>query len=814
LEILPELIRELQPVVAGILTQLAVHGHELHRDWVSRNALYCALRCSLSLPQNLQARYRLLQAHFFFAHTAILLRNARRAVAATSVTDYEAYGRVEEWPALGVAPYHAGLCIRDMAKQKHSQWAVEFLESLPVTLTPRELPARSTVTMTSRMKGFSVEKKVNYVSDYLRQAYGIKPRGHGHGSSPGRLLWHSAIGDPEDPALNFGTLSDWKTDAHPGTVNSLVLSPLSAEMAKTDSETLEDQDVDTDEYEDQGEDENFGGSLDCGDSRYESSPGSFQGRIAGTVNQLVREQKMFRFGIERLSGRELVGLGRSSVIRIYALLDGADWHDEDVVYRRARCPGLNTREGAEALLFLMLMLWTGSSAARVANLIVIRGKNIPDGVPFAVIGAAWSRQAMIRTSVPFPVYTRAQLANPDFDCLRTEYVLLPDLIGIKVAIDSLAQSYGLRGDYIRLFQKPPDEYMKNARSILKSWDPSGRLTLNKISSTLFARVMSASGNDMVAATMITGNKHHLSDVPMYYACRQMSAIQKIYARAVFQLRDEITTAETGAKMTTSAWQAPVDDSDGEDKDLQTENERINALYIGRRLCPRNEKVRESVRALKNDLRKPYKSSPDQAWITFSNLYTFYTLWVFGMATGVRKMVTPYIDVSEVSPLNGVARIRDKDGDAGTKAKLVWIPGMVVEQMKHFAAHRAYIRSRFQIADGGLPCFFLSDQGRTKLARPATMFPYLEKYLPGFPVDIHRRFIFNALLNSGCPPEVGRIWMGHACAGEEWWSDNATFSHQDYRGKLRQYLVPILNYLAFEPVGGAVPADEEEIVTNA
>jgi hypothetical protein len=46
-----------------------------------------------------------------------------------------------------------------MAKQKHSQWAVEFLERLPVTLTPRELPTQSTVTMTSQVTGFSVEKR-------------------------------------------------------------------------------------------------------------------------------------------------------------------------------------------------------------------------------------------------------------------------------------------------------------------------------------------------------------------------------------------------------------------------------------------------------------------------------------------------------------------------------------------------------------------------------------------------------------------------------------------------------------------------------
>ncbi len=204
---------------------------------------------------------------------------------------------------------------------------------------------------------------------------------------------------------------------------------------------------------------------------------------------------------------------------------------------------------------------------------------------------------------------------------------------------------------------------------------------------------------------------------MYYACRQMSAIQEIYKKTVLQLSDEITAAETGAKLIGSTSHAPADDSDGEDDGLQMENEQIDTYYIGRRLCPRIEKVREAVQALKNDLRKPYKSSSDQAWITFNNLYVYYTLSMFGMATGVRKMVTPYIDVSEVSPLNGVARIRDKDGDAGTKAKLVWIPDMVVAQMKHFAAHRAYIRSRFQIADDGLPCFFLSDEAQPKLARP-------------------------------------------------------------------------------------------------
>ncbi len=64
-------------------------------------------------------------------------------------------------------------------------------------------------------------------------------------------------------------------------------------------------------------------------------------------------------------------------------------------------------------------------------------------------------------------------------------------------------------------------------------------------------------------------------------------------------------------------------------------------------------------------------------------------------------------------------------------------------------------------------------------------------------------MFNALLDFGCPPEVVRIWMGHAVAGEEWWRDDATFSHQDYRLHLRKYMVPILEYLELKPITGPV-----------
>ena len=226
----------------------------------------------------------------------------------------------------------------------------------------------------------------------------------------------------------------------------------------------------------------------------------------------------------------------------------------------------------------------------------------------------------------------------------------------------------------------------------------------------------------------------------------------------------------------------------------------DALCLGTRLCPRTDRFQEAIARVTGELKtKPYSSEPK--WIQFHNLYTFYTVWMFSIATGVRKIITPYVDPRDVSTINGVALLRDKDSDSGAKAKLIWIPEVIMKQMEHYADHLKVMRDRFQIENVELPCFFLSDEIKVQLVRPKSMFPYVSRYLPGFPVDIHRRFIFNCLLDAGCPSEIVRVWMGHAVAGEEWWAPDATFSHAEYRSHLRRYLVPILEYLCLNPIKG-------------
>ncbi len=795
------------------------------RDWVSRNALYCALRCALSPTQAVRNRYLLLQAHFFFAHSAFIRSHTKQ-------TDYATYGGTAEWPVFTISPYYAGLCLRDMAEQPHSFWANELLNKLQVTLSPRELPFSSVVLMTATMKEFDVQKKVNYVSDYLCQVYGVKPRGHGHGSSP-RFTWAlpSEIGDPGDPSLNFGILADWEAASlifdipvHPLVLpKSLKLgkqeaSPPNSVAQPPNADDEEDHNVPTDECPGEDDAQEFLGTLTCDEDQFDKTPGSFQGRVYTGSNQVIRQQKMFRFSVERLCGGDLAGLGPTIFERIRSLRIQAENNDtEPNALRRRAETSLGKLEEAEALLFLTLMFWTGSTPERVLSLIVGdpgKVKDCGDEVELAFSYDPVFQRWMFRLAVPFPHYQSSQTVGANLDCKRTQYVSLPDYVGFYDGIFALVGDRRQGKDF-RLFRRPLEHYKGLVRTLLKCWDPSGRMTLHKISSALFARVMSLSGNDVVAATMITGNPHRLSKVPMYYACRSMANIWEIYRGTVNDLLIEIGKENNFGYKINFFWRPRPSEHEllaGATEWNQAEHtqrmEASKSIHIAARVCPRMDAFRDAVVTLKASLRKPYKRSSDEAWIEFHNRYSFYSVWLFNIAVGSRKLITPYIDIETVSPLNGVAVYRDTDGDAGTKAKLIWLPELVREQMQLYADHLSYIRMRFHISDEKLPCFFLDAKGRRRLVRPKSMFQYVDEYLPGFPIDIHRRFMFNALLEAGCPPEVARVWMGHACSGEEWWADNATYSHSRHRDHLLAYLVPILvKELTFELIRGAVAEEE-------
>jgi hypothetical protein len=68
-------------------------------------------------------------------------------------------------------------------RSREIRFASEYLNKLPVTLSPLKFPFRSDVSVTATVKGFLVQPKVNYISDYLGQVFEVKQRGYEHASS-------------------------------------------------------------------------------------------------------------------------------------------------------------------------------------------------------------------------------------------------------------------------------------------------------------------------------------------------------------------------------------------------------------------------------------------------------------------------------------------------------------------------------------------------------------------------------------------------------------------------------------------------------
>jgi len=89
---IPDLVSELLKVVLGPPVVKFERQHAGGGDWLKRNALYGALDAETRFDPAHQERFRLLQAHYFFAHATWLIRNRKHPIFSTDLSAYESYG--------------------------------------------------------------------------------------------------------------------------------------------------------------------------------------------------------------------------------------------------------------------------------------------------------------------------------------------------------------------------------------------------------------------------------------------------------------------------------------------------------------------------------------------------------------------------------------------------------------------------------------------------------------------------------------------------------------------------------------------------
>lgn len=357
-----------------------------------------------------------------------------------------------------------------------------------------------------------------------------------------------------------------------------------------------------------------------------------------------------------------------------------------------------------------------------------------------------------------------------------------------------------RTDTGYLFLRDVEEY----RSELSGWlqDPennlTGRVTLNRVRTYLFHRLVAETG-DLMAAVLITGHDHPQARSQKFYAVYSEERLQRTYtevAELAFRL---------GRKAAGFSEPALSD----EDNQRTGENNPRAGKWIGARLCAKRDEVVRAIRELRDGINSLHGFKDFKDFVRYHNLYTLYTVLMFAYATAMRAIRTPYIWLDKIDQETGFAFVSDKDDDAQHKTRLVWVPPFVVEQMRAYSDHLVALASdcpNMQVWDQ--PCCFLTVKGKPIEVRPKTLTEQMGPFL-ALPANHHRKFMRHELLssfvnNSFCPPEVVNGWLGHAFRGEELWGPYSSFSYSEYKRILKIHLGAVLVGLGWKTIISPLP----------
>jgi hypothetical protein len=741
-------------------------NHPLMRSGIARYSVYAAL-CNSHELEELQPRYRLLQAHLLIAH-------ARAMRKFTTLRDYETHSGGEEPLRDKANPYLAALAVRELSTVRRRS----LLESLPVDQPPGEfLKALQEVEPDiSSDSGRFIDLTV-----FFQKALGNRKQGKRNARSGGRKGGGPRIHGKGEFNYYLEEELDMEDPDEPNAPRVTIRRQLGATL-KERKALLKD---DICPYETWEEEE-----LDCTsfpDPAFDKDPGAFQQAAVTQSNHVVMANQMFSWTYGRLALPEIRHLLIDEPARMRSLLASRPLVQKEL-------------DRLEILALLQVMFWTASLQERARHLMFFRRRTSKD-IELALVARTDGEMPRWRIRVPLhPVEIGKSDATDGTVRSRTEFLELPDVAdGSLLVRELLAQQgrfgYGtnrndLRSDSdtkasrtsARVFRKSREWYEWKVKALLSEGDSQSRVTRTRIANVMLTRVLSEAKGDLTAAAIITGRRLPLAHVKLFYACPSVRRLQSIYCKAAASVDRELSSLAGSAPVR----KAPISFDPGE-------------KYVCNRACPTVQAVRDAIRRLQDEMNRSSRYTTHAGFRRYHNLYTLFTCLFFSYTTGVRGIHTPYLLLSSIDPVHGFTTLTDKDSGTKYKTRLAWIMPELQEQMRHYQDH--INRTPILPVATDLPVFFLDDEMNPVEVSPKTALPFLRNFL-NFPINIHRRFISAELLDRGCPPEVVDAWMGHWHRGEEPWAQFSTFSFEHYKRALKSYLAPLLlDTIGFRAIRG-------------
>jgi hypothetical protein len=724
---------------------------------VTRHPVYAAI-CNSSQSEKLKIKFRLIQAHLLFAHTNELKSKNDR-------DGYENYGEQPQWNGLPNSPSLASLAVRKLSENLDGLYA-DTLKSLAVEQDPDKfahslsnLPAIENADFLGHLQGFrNFIQKSSGIRDWVNRNGAGGGIGGGGNRIPGYLDFSERltprkifIGDSDDEDYDWGNATSYTS-----------ISP-----SQVEQKILLGSDLSPDEFD------NYDLYLFGGDKDH--SMGGVSAISAAQLRHIVMLNQLLPFNFQRLTITEVANLLTRCakwVIDTFGInIPSPKRHEEKDIRQ------------LEAICMARVMLFSGSSIERAHNLVLLSSEAVGEDSPIAYIKDPHGKHQW-RIKAIRPQYKTNQEVLDGTDRRKTDYFTLPDVAFTNLYIDLLVKANAREDNQadrdantkIRVFRSRIENIRSTLTRLLKEMDPSGRLTISKLSKFLFYRVLEESNGDVCMASLISGDEHQLAHVRLFYTMLPVESIQRIYFDATREIVSRILSASNSTYKVS------------QDNPVQT-RER----FVGSRLCPKFDAVQKAIIRLKADIQIATINSD---LIESHNLSSLIVIWHFAFASACRAIETPYMSLEEIDPVTGIGLLADKDDGTKYKARLVWIPPSILSQMERYQEYLLKLMPIPGMSTNAFPpVFFLhrDNKGRlkTQIVRPNTMSPLMDKYLP-YPANFHRRFMRTELLIRGCAMEAVDAYMGHWNMGEEPWATYSSFSYQQYRDEMNKYLVPLLD----------------------
>lgn len=447
-------------------------------------------------------------------------------------------------------------------------------------------------------------------------------------------------------------------------------------------------------------------------------------------------------------------------------------------------------EQKEALLVLLIMLVTGEQFERVISNFRFQNENkkfLPNKIYYVQGNGSQSGFWRIHPQLAKQQYS---LTNSQRSLCgkRVLFIELPDVLNIGGYIiktftrDELANLYRRK-----VFRRPFETYKKILLNYFKkNCQPNNRINIDRVRNILFNIVVSHLTGDTSDGTLITGKYHPLSKTKLHYTTLEVSHLQKLYTHAL-------------------KWMAEQVYLQGYDKPSPhyLNYEAKNDAFIGSSYNPLIESVSRGISKLIERLSSQKKPTTKESIREFHNTYTLYTVLFVGFGTGYRAITDPFPATLNIDEETGLCVISDKDGPDFYNTRLVWLPDILITQLKHYQEHQDVIRSYLLSKNKNLnhianlpKLFFLDEEFSIEPVRPLTLKPRLKEVL-NLPINTNRRFLRSYLKTRMCPTEVVDAFMGHWARGEEPWGEYSTISYPLIIQELKKYIPPLLIELGFK-----------------